>query len=363
MLDSKYSVVSPFSKIEPIISESIESSNKYKVVYRNQSINKIEKLNIYISEEFYNLKSCFEELDFVNVTHDVNSEIDYIYGNSSFLHFITPKYGMFIKGDISKINTKDFIEEFKYIYKENEYHFLRKIDTTPIATDLSFVVQGVDTDTTINLLCILLIYGKVIISTWNIYDFDLIKYKVDSEDIYNKNNIYFQVYTTLSGLKKVSTDYVIKVRGDELYLDFTTYIKALYHNNDKIVVANIIMRNIDNKAYHFPDNMIGSSKKNLIKMFEEAYSLINNGIVKTSLFHYDTWSPEQILSLGYLSNIYPMNSLSFDKSYILMKKHFAYVDVQSFKQFQIVYTKRNLRSGPKKIEIHASNYHIHCVKN
>jgi hypothetical protein len=362
MIQSKYNLISPFSKKEDI--NNTDTAKKYTVRYKEHFINSSDKLRIYISDDFVNLKQYFDKLDFVEIINDINDyNLDYIYCSSNVTYFVPPKKGLLIKGNIEDINTSNCIEEFKYTYDNNNYYFLRNKKGSYIFNDLSFIVQGIDTENTIELLSILFIYGKIILSTWNQYDFNNIKKKVEDENIYNDNNIYYQVYTTLHGLDKVSTLYVVKIRSDELYLNLKMFIKSLYENPNKIIVADITIRRSQRLAYKFCDHIIGGLTKNLLDMFKQASNLITNNIANTTLFHYNTWSSHQLLSLGYLSNIYPMNTLSIDKSESLMNKHFVYINVYGFKVFKIIYTRENLRLGSRKIEVHVPNFHIHCVAN
>jgi hypothetical protein len=362
MIQGKYNVISPFSSIETI--SNIDVAKKYTVRYKENFVNKSDKLRIYISDEFINLKQYFNKLDFIEIVDDINDYcLDYIYCSHNSIYFVPPKKGLIIKGNIESINTSNCIKEFKYTYDNNNYYFLRNKNSSYIFNDLSFIVQGLDTENTIELLSILFIYAKIILSTWSQYDFNNIKKQVETKYIYNNNNIYYQVYTTLNGLEKVSTLYSVKIRSDEFYLDFNTFINSLYEHPNKIVVADITIRRSQKIAYKFCDHIIGGLTKNLLDMFKQASYLITNNIANTTLFHYDTWSSQQILSLGYLSNVYPMNTLSIDKSESLMTKHFLYINVYSFKMFKIIYTRENLRLGSRKIEVHVPNFHIHCVSN
>ena len=126
---------------------------------------------------------------------------------------------------------------------------------------------------------------NIIVSTWDRYDAKTKEYLPDDPNVlfitsdsnwaenwrgryYNNSNIAFQIITTLNGLDKVKTKYVIKVRSDEIYTDISYFAEAVRANEEKLITNNVLFQ-LDSKAkFHPSDHVVGGSTNNMRGTFE-----------------------------------------------------------------------------------------------
>jgi hypothetical protein len=296
----------------------------------------LEKL--YIDDYFKKMIDFISE-DKYKIVDLKSKNIDYYFGYFNIDINTNVKKGILLK------DYKEQIENFEieniYFYKDNLFTFYRNINYNNF--DFTFVIQGIDYDITIISLCFLFLNGKIIISTWNNYNFKDVEKYVHTNKICNSQNVYYQVYSTLEGLKKVKTKYAIKVRSDEIWLDFSNYLKVMYENQNKITVSNIFLRNSSSYAYHISDHIIGGDINNLLKMFENLKKILDEKIV-LKVWNFKN-APEQFLAISYLSSIYGFDNFNKENSVHFLKLHFKSVDVNSFKKFSIRYSPNDYREN------------------
>jgi hypothetical protein len=138
-------------------------------------------------------------------------------------------------------------------------------------------------------------YGQVIISTYDDYDTlivcDEILSKYPKTIIINNNlnnlsaqndlfginydpikshNYYFQLKTTLAGLEKATTPYVLKSRVDHHYADIN---KLIMHGigSKKMVVSSNFVRGFSHRKYHFSDCLFFGETSEIIRMYNLSY--------------------------------------------------------------------------------------------
>lgn len=146
--------------------------------------------------------------------------------------------------------------------------------------------------------------SKVIISVWE--DEDLSKFKFPKNWVIVVNqyplirfriqgNLDYQIITTLHGLRKVETDWVIKMRCDEYWSNIDKIYDKMIQNPEKIITGSMFFRKwgIYNK-FHPSDKIMGGTLDNVIGMFE---STLHNLEIK--LWEEGT-NPESQLGLGYV---------------------------------------------------------------
>jgi hypothetical protein len=126
---------------------------------------------------------------------------------------------------------------------------------------------------------------NVIVSTWIDYDLNLNfpnNWKIIKSEYPKRfadiQNIDLQVISTLSGLKEVQTDYVIKVRGDEFFSNLYLVYNRMKEVHPKVLVSSIFFRRLGMYLYHISDHIICSTTENLNIMFEKTYDLLVNNI-------------------------------------------------------------------------------------
>ena len=263
----------------------------------------------------------YKELELINMEMDKIIIIDKI-KNKLELNMI----------DYTKTCSIEYKEEILEVYIKKE-----------IREDITFIVQGkLDDKIYFKNISNLVRYGMVVESIWGRNDLveECVNEHIRANGINNGQNIYYQVYSVVEGLKKCETEYVIKVRGDEYYDNWEKYIKKIKEERSKIITTNIFFRHPKNKAYHISDHIIGGTRENMEKMF---YSCKDNLDKKKILVLANSHIPEQLLTISYL------NELNID---ITIKnanentvKYFYIVDLNDFEDFIVTYT---VSGSPRK---------------
>lgn len=252
------------------------------------------------------------------------------------------------------------------LYYDKKYTFLRRNNAVPMFSDITFVIQGVDVHTTFISSALAFLYGYLIISTWNTYgNLKQISKHINQCQLYNNQNIFLQIHSTLLGLQRVTTKNVIKMRADEVFLNLIPFILKMYDSPHKIITTNIFIRKTAHFPYHCSDYILGGSKNNIEDMFKNANLLIHNRehTKLPKLFNFHCWVPEQILTVGYLLSHYPLYYILEYDCATLMNLHFDSIDLHSLNLFQVVFTKwdydENGVLGSKKVIITPLNFHEH----
>ena len=223
--------------------------------------------------------------------------------------------------------------------------------------DTTFIVQGVPRqETFVKLICNLLRFGNVELSTWETLDYKEVVEYIEKNAISNGQNIYLQVYTTLSGLKKCNTKYAIKVRADEWYKDFTGFMSVMKQSPDKITTHNMFFRPLGQYPYHISDHVIGGRTENLVKMFENCKTMLETKQSLPKIPRMLNHCPEQWLTVAYIKKFYSDDELLIvDDIKNKMIRHFQLVPINIFKDFIVHYTWKKVKyciNGPTEIKDH-----------
>lgn len=185
---------------------------------------------------------------------------------------------------------------------------------------------------------------NVVISTWIGSDLNFSKLPETYNVVLSKlpkegghQNINYQVESTCSGLNFITTDYVIKLRGDEYYsnLDYVAYEVAM--NPFKLQCSPIFFRHWEFMPYHISDHIIGGTLENVKLMFEKTkYNLkhklvynIQNGA------KFDFWEPEINLTRSYLMGKEPHRWGDIDGRQ-LMVDNFDILNIKKLEPYKIV---------------------------
>ncbi|MES2677050.1 MAG: WavE lipopolysaccharide synthesis family protein [Pseudomonadota bacterium] len=218
-------------------------------------------------------------------------------------------------------------------------NFFRK---PKLQEDVALLVQG-----PFNLECLKSInsskfqFKQIVYSTWESQSIDYEKLKgfeivtqelPDVNNIDNTANIYYQICSTLAGLKLVKTKYVMKHRADESYNKLHLVIEKFAP--EKLLCANIYFRPIKYKAFHISDHFFLGETSRLLDTFTmlQKYYLKNDDYL--SILN-NQCSAEQIITLFYLSTFgYKIEELILkqkqeDFVFEIMKKHFDVFDVKT----------------------------------
>jgi hypothetical protein len=236
-----------------------------------------------------------------------------------------------------KFENEEFYIKHEENYMDGKLYFYENIDITLYShRNITFVTQGKYDDAIYAILsCILFIFGNVIHSSWrHLKNYDEISLNITINEWKNPYNLYYQTYTTLRGIEKVETEWVIKVRADELYIDWDIFISIMKSNPDKIICNNVYFYYGKRYIYHISDHILGGKIDNIKTMFQNC---ITNLQKQKSEYPYFINHAEQILTYSYLSSIYPKESLinNIDLSRKLLIKHFIVVPITEFINYYI----------------------------
>jgi hypothetical protein len=200
--------------------------------------------------------------------------------------------------------------------------------------DVTFVIQGLVHEHTPFTLIYTAPYGAVSLGLWD-SDLDLVKEIQVKQNIDNYYNKYFQSVSTLKGLLNVKTEYAIKVRSDEYYINFLPFItKMKSQGAQKILTSNIYFHKANDWPYHISDHIMGGKKECLIRMFY--YARVNaetralNGI-----------TPEVHLAISYLlqfSSVHPEDR-DLQKILVLMYTFFDLFPIRLFENYKVKGTR------------------------
>ena len=131
----------------------------------------------------------------------------------------------------------------------------------------------------------------IIVSHWDTDNTELLQYiseynlpvkvitnKMHTDyNVFNGQNVYYQVYNTLQGLREVTTKYVIKLRSDQWFGNLLPFFDAIKSNPDKYTCSNLHFRPDNLYKYHPSDKLIGGDSEFITNTFEIAlYRLKNN---------------------------------------------------------------------------------------
>ena len=192
------------------------------------------------------------------------------------------------------------------------------------------------------------ILKNIIYSTW----FDNSKLPTDStlkfvrsklpnvEYIYNGANIYYQIVSTLEGLKKVKTKYTFKLRSDEKYSNLDKVIKDF--DPDKLMCANIYFRPIKYASYHISDHFFLGNTKILLETFTKLKEYFDIGLGDNLNILHNKYSAEQLIAIFYIVShkkisIESLINKKNDKKFVykVMKEYFDVFDVKNLKPYII----------------------------
>lgn len=169
-------------------------------------------------------------------------------------------------------------------------------------TDCTILLQGRINDETFNLWLSNYKEYKVVVSIWE--DEDLTKYQIPPNWIVVINqyplvrfrpeaNLDYQIITTLKGLHKITTNWVIKMRCDEYWSNVEKVYEQMIKNPNKIISGSMFFRKWGMYKFHPSDKIIGGSLDNVFLMFESTLHNLETNI-------WDTKIPESQLGFGFI---------------------------------------------------------------
>lgn len=165
--------------------------------------------------------------------------------------------------------------------------------------------------------------SKVILSIWE--DEEIWRYQIPEKwEIYINQyplvrfwehaNLDYQLITTLTGLKAVTTKYVIKMRCDEYWSNVENIYNKILLNDKKIITGSMFFRKWGMYPFHCSDKILAGKTENIHKMFLKTLENLTQKIWENKI-------PESQLALGWvMSNepnfdtkrLNPQNEIKFD---------------------------------------------------
>lgn len=169
-------------------------------------------------------------------------------------------------------------------------------------SDYTILIQGRIDENTLNLWLKNYKEHNVILSIWE--DEDLIKFKFPKNWVIVINqypfvrfksvaNLDYQIITTLKGIEKVDTKWVIKVRADEYYSNLDFVYDRIIKTPEKITTSSVFFRKWGLYKFHCSDKLIAGTTNNVRLMFES--TLLN---IQLNIF--DNTIPESQLGFGFI---------------------------------------------------------------
>lgn len=210
--------------------------------------------------------------------------------------------------------------------------------------DISFLIQGKLLQSTYDFYLKNYKNNSLIFSTWKENNIIL---NESSNSVFLENNIpeiiydyktfnyvnaYYQIISTLNGLKKINTKFTVKIRGDEEYSNLNSIYEMLNLNEDSLYTSSIFFRkwNYENHhKYHISDHIIAGKTEDLLETFDSARQSFDDGkyfnVVESFLY-------KNYLKIKY--NI-PLE-LNSEEHYDIMKKNVKILDLKEFEPYKIV---------------------------
>ncbi len=311
------------------------------------------KMKVSIRKDFEFLLAYFSKIPMVNLVIESDKNFDYGFGmlgtNGGMVTHKQENTHYVLESQFISQNHQPF-----YIYRNKDYYESCKI---------TFIVQGIVCEDLPIWISILLLYGKVKVSIWNMYKFHEIQQFVLNKFVWNNQNIYYQVYTTLKGLESIDTEFVVKVRSDEIFTDLTEFINNIYDHPSKLHCTNIFLRKKSNYPFHISDYIIGGKTIDIHHMFEGAKHVLENHIPRNKkYFDKCVWCPEQILTVAYFLFVKNIDENDFLKYSLANEIHMTPIQMFGWFKFTfstqtIGYSSRNLKTkGISKICITNENF-------
>lgn len=184
---------------------------------------------------------------------------------------------------------------------------------------------------------------KIVISTW--FEHVHLTFPEKADDIpqdmvllrsklpvnVKRFNIYYQLVSTVNGLKHVDTKYVIKIRGDEFVSRLEYVLELMQNDSDRIFTSPVFFRKWSVMTYHISDHLVAGTTENIKTMFEGAKDDYD-----MNLFDNVTYIPEQVITLAYLKRKARVPCFATVDGAKLMRDHFGILDLSKMIPYKIV---------------------------
>jgi hypothetical protein len=185
--------------------------------------------------------------------------------------------------------------------------------------DLTFIICGyVSNICNINRV-ICFSYGKFIQSTSDKHtevDMEFIR-NAQSKGYRFQRNMYSQMYNIYRVLSQVDTEFCIKNRSDEYYIDMSEYI-YLVKNSNKLITNNLFFYGTD---YYISDHLFGSNTIMFKKMINNLKDILENKKIIDEHYYFHT---EKVFGLSYIIDRYTLNEINTNCKEIIINNFDVY---------------------------------------
>lgn len=104
------------------------------------------------------------------------------------------------------------------------------------------------------------------------------KFVAAPPNTFNGQNVYYQITTTLAGLRAATTEYVLKLRSDQYFGNLEPIMQRIQNNPEKYVSANLHFRPDSALKYHPSDKLFGGRTEKIRRTFEKANHRVQNHV-------------------------------------------------------------------------------------
>lgn len=186
-------------------------------------------------------------------------------------------------------------------------------------------------------------------------------------DLHNAQNIYFQCFSVVNGLENCGTDYVIKLRSDEVYSNLDSLIETL--PNDKLSTNNIFVRDVSYKPFHLSDHMIVGGVQLLKATYYDLKSYIEinskNDVLK--ILNEKTPAETKIFLFAIFNFVgfckLDWHTLEEKEIFSLMKKYFYIFDVDMLSPYIVKSSVVGEITNYKKFVKNDTQFYLQYLKD
>jgi hypothetical protein len=185
--------------------------------------------------------------------------------------------------------------------------------------DLTFIICGyVSNICNINRV-ICFSYGKFIQSTSDKHtevDIEFIR-NAQSQGYRFQRNMYSQMYNIYRVLSQVDTEFCIKNRSDEYYIDMAEYI-GIIKGSKKLITNNLFFSGTD---YYISDHLFGTNTIMFKKMINNLKDILENKKKIDDNYFLHT---EKVFGLSYIIDRYTQNEINTNSIEIIINNFDVY---------------------------------------
>lgn len=267
------------------------------------------------------------------------------------------KLSIFSKGDDDIVVPKNFVKfsSDKMLSMNNTYNIV--LNHRAYKAETEIIMSGSDDIHQDIVRNIYMIYGNVISCPYGKYDISALSNSVRARNIPNSDNMYFNVYAMLDGLKQCTIKKnIIKVGTDSNVLDLKPIITAL--STDKLVITNLDVKKPEVMRYSIGKFIIAGKYEQMQTMFMNAHTILLDKVNTLRKKMRLEYAYEQILVLGYVKDSFDfMKGPTVEYARSTIKKMFHIVPIDELGYYWINCGQHVLTNFPS---VQADIYNKHC---